>query len=130
MSERTHFRCHAYGLLSVAQCRANRAARLRLACVDCGRRAAVDAGTEPSLTTLAALAAPHRLRRTPTAQTGAGRCGRLPASDAGHTGAGLPPADLTDGGRGSARRGAAAAPAGHDTARKDEHTGTGGSDTG
>jgi hypothetical protein len=59
MSERTHFRCHAYGLLSVAQCRANRAARLRLACVDCGRRAAVDAGTEPSLTTLAALAAPR-----------------------------------------------------------------------
>jgi hypothetical protein len=59
MTARPYFRCHAYGLLSVAQCRANRAARLRLACVDCGQRAAVDAGTEPSLTTLAALAAPR-----------------------------------------------------------------------
>ena len=71
MTERTHFRCHAYGLLSVAVCRANRKLRLSasegavvgamtgrvrpLACRDCAQAPRVDAGTEPSLTTLAEL---------------------------------------------------------------------------
>jgi hypothetical protein len=68
MTERTHFRCHAYGLLSVAVCKGNRELRLSgaggaggagklrpLSCRECMQCAAVDAGREPSLTTLAAL---------------------------------------------------------------------------
>jgi hypothetical protein len=57
VSKPTHFRCRVYGLLSVAQCHANRGMRERLGCNGCTQAPEVDRGAEPSLTTLEALVA-------------------------------------------------------------------------
>lgn len=67
---KTHFRCRVFGLLAVAACRANRKlpTRLRtgsghwvgdrvcpLVCRGCAQARDMDAGREPTLTTLAEI---------------------------------------------------------------------------
>ena len=62
----THFRCQAFGLLSVVICKGNRAAwrgkrteavgqGRQFQCRNCPQAPDVDAGTEPTLTSLAAI---------------------------------------------------------------------------
>ena len=62
----THFRCRAFGLLSVALCKENRKAwrgkRIeavgqgrQFQCRDCAQAPGVDAGSEPTLTSIEAI---------------------------------------------------------------------------